>query len=63
MGKNQIRFQKVVAAQHFFNPVASLWEFELNIIIPDGVDIHFEKDFYYIAHNLLVEFDLSALGI
>lgn len=35
----------------------------LNTIIPDGVDIRFDKDFDYIAHNLLGEFDLSALGI
>ena len=63
MGEIQLRFQKVVAAQHFFRQGFHCREFELNIIIPDGVDIRFEKDFYYIAHNLLVEFDLSALGI
>ena len=35
----------------------------LNTIIPDGVDIRFDKDFDYIAHNFLGEFDLGALGI
>ena len=32
-------------------------------LIPDGVDIRFDKDFDYIAHNFLGEFDLGALGI
>ena len=36
---------------------------ELNTIIPEGIDMRFDKDFDYIAHNLLGEFDLSALGI
>lgn len=35
----------------------------LNTIIPEGVDIRFDKDFDYIAQNLLGEFDMRALGI